>query len=65
MVNTLVLIYFGRSPLGHTIKTNISDCLSTDTLNFKFLYNGLGLPSPPHFVNNSSRQTFLMLYSIK
>ena len=43
---------------------NISDCWSRDLLNFDFLWNGLGLASLPHFVNNISRKIFFKLYSI-
>ena len=37
---------------------------SRDRLNFGFLENGLGIVSPPHFENDFSRKTVLMLYSI-
>ena len=33
-------------------------------LNFDFLEQGLGIVSPPYFVYDFSRKTFLMLYSI-
>ena len=40
------------------------DHWSRDMLNFGFLEKGLGIVSPPHFVNDFSRNMFLMLYSI-
>ena len=40
------------------------DYSSRDMLNFDFLEKGLGIVSPPHFVYDISRKTFLMLYSI-
>ena len=33
-------------------------------LNFNFLEKGLGLASPPYFVYDFSRKTFLILHSI-
>ena len=65
VVSTLVLIYFGRPPLRHTIKKkeDISDCLSRKT-NFYFSQKGLGLSSTPHFVFDFSGRTLLMIYSI-
>ena len=33
-------------------------------LNFGFLEKGLGIASPPHFVNDFSGKTFLMLYAV-
>ena len=42
----------------------ILDCQSRDMLNFAFLEKGLGLVSPSHFVYESSRKIFFMLYSI-
>ena len=32
--------------------------------NFDFLENGLGLVSPPHFVNDFARKMFLILHSV-
>ena len=32
-------------------------------VNFDFLEKGLGIVSPPHFVNDFSRKMVLMLYS--
>ena len=40
------------------------DYWSRDILNFNFPEKGLGVVSPSHFVNDFSRQMFLMLYSI-
>ena len=37
---------------------------SRDMLNFYFLYKGLGMVSPGHFVYDFSTKMFLMLYSI-
>ena len=48
-------------------KNNLHETLdywSRDILNFGFLEKGLGIVSPPHFVNDFSRKTFLMLHSI-
>ena len=33
-------------------------------LKFEFLDKGLGIVSPPHFVHDFSRKTFLKLHSI-
>ena len=44
--STLILIYFGRPRLEHTVKRNL----------------GLGLASPPHFVYDFSKKMFLTLY---
>ena len=35
-----------------------------DVLNFAFLEKGLGIVSPPHFVFDLSRKTFVMVFSI-
>ena len=37
MASTLVLIYFGRRKLGHTIKTNFRIFYTDIQLNFDFL----------------------------
>ena len=66
VISTLVLIYFGRSPLRHTIKTKYLTFQTVDPEIFcvlVFLEKGLGLPSPPHFMYDFSRKLFLMLYS--
>ena len=53
MISTsIILVYFGKPPLGHTIKTNF---IAFQTVN----------PSLPHFVFDFSRKMFLILYSIK
>ena len=36
---------------------------SRNMLNFDFLEKGLGIVSPPHFVHDFSRKTFVKLYS--
>ena len=67
LVGTLVLIYFGRPGLGHTIKNKlykILDYRSRDKFDFGFLLKGLTLDSPMHFVYDFSRKMFVMLYSI-
>ena len=70
LVSTLAWIYFGSPWLGHTVRKNkkklhkFSGCWSKEMLNFGILEKGLGLVPPPHFVYNSSRENFLMLYSI-
>ena len=42
----------------------ISDCWSSDIVNFDFLWKSLGLAFPPHFEYDYPRKIFLMLYSI-
>ena len=43
---------------------SILDCSSGDMLNFDFLWKGLRLAFPPHFVYDFSRKMFFVLYSI-
>ena len=38
MINTLVLIYFGRPQLDHTIKTSFITFQTIDLENFEFFY---------------------------
>ena len=64
MVSTLVLIYFNRTRLGHTIKTNCIKFQISVDLSFEFLEKGLGLVSPPRFVYHFLRKTFVILSSI-
>ena len=40
------------------------DYRSRDMLNFGFLEKGLGIVSSSHFVNDFSREMFLLLYPI-
>ena len=66
VVSTLVLIYFGRPPIGHTIKEN---CKTFQTVDLKkcpilILKRCLGLAFSPCFLYNFFRKIFLMLYSI-
>ena len=54
-----VLKYFGNPWLYHTIKTNcikISDCWSSNMLNFVFLEKTLGIVYSPNFVYEFSRK---------
>ena len=57
MVSTLVLIYFDRPPLGHTIKANFITIQAVDLEIYLILifYKDAGLVSPPHFVYDFSR----------
>ena len=67
MVSTLVLIYFGRPWIGHTVKINFITFQAFDLeIRSIFILNKvcLGLVSPPYFLCNFSRNIFLMLYSI-
>ena len=66
MVSNLVLVYFAKPRLVHTIKANYKnlDCWSRDMLNFDFSRKDLRLASLPHFVYNFWRKMFFMVYSI-
>ena len=63
----IVLTYFDRPRLEHTVKTNFT---TFQTVNpeirsiLNFLEKGLGLASPPHFVHDYSRKIFLIFCSI-
>ena len=60
-----LLIYFGRSRLGQTIKTNFIAFQTADReIYFDFLKKDLELVSLPHLVYNCSRKIFVMSYSI-
>ena len=66
MVSTLLLIYFGKPRLEHTIKTNFIT-FQTDDLevcSILIFYKSLGLASLPRFGCDFLRKIFLMLYSI-
>ena len=40
----------------------ILDCCSRDVLNFEFLEKGLGIVSPPHFVNDFQEKCFHVIF---
>ena len=79
MVSNLVLIYFGRPPIGHTMKIN---CIKSEALDLEISSvlsfinrSGTSFPTtiqyatelvspPPHFVFEISRKLFLMLHSV-
>ena len=66
MVCRFVLVYFDSLNLAYyenkLYKT--LDYWSKDMLNFHLLEKGLGIVSPPHFVFDFPRKTFLMIYFI-
>ena len=67
MVSILVLIYFGRSWLWTFLKNKLLSFQTVDPeicLTFIFLWKGLVLASKQHFVDDFSKKTFLILYSI-
>ena len=67
VVSTLVLVDFGRPPVGDTIKTNCIIFQTVDREIYLFLFflkMGLGLPSSSHSEYDFSRKIFVMLYSI-
>ena len=61
VVSTLVLIYFGSPWLGHRIKTNH---IKIHTVNPEICWMVQRLFFPPHFLYQSSRKIFFILYSI-
>ena len=66
VVSTLLLIYFGKPRLEHTIKTNFIT-FQTDApevCSILTFYKSLGLTSPPRFGCDFLRKIFLILYSI-
>ena len=61
----MYLSYIGLTPPSWpTINCKMLDYRSRDVFNFDFLEKGLGIVSPPHFVNDFSIKTFLVLYSM-
>ena len=65
MVSTLVSIYFGIRPVGHTLKQIVKHfkLLIQRYAQFWF-YKGLRRAFAPHFPYDFSRKIFLTLYSI-
>ena len=65
MFSALVLIYFDRYLIGHTIEIN---CITFQAINSHirliFSINGSITASPSHFVYKLSKKIFLMLHSI-
>ena len=66
MVWSLVSIQFDSPPLDIQLKKlyEILDYWSNNRLNFDFLEKGLEIISSPHFENDFSRKTVLILHSI-
>ena len=66
MVMTLVLIYFGRPPLGHTIKTNFKTFQTVDLEIFSiFIFHKRAWNWVSHHILCVIFQKiFLMLYSV-
>ena len=60
----LFSICFDSPQHGHIIKTKCMNTVKTsrDMLKFGFSKEGLGLVSPPHFVHDSSRKIFLVIF---
>ena len=66
MVSALVLIYFSRLRIVHTIKTNFITLQTVDPEIYSIFifYQSSRVASPPHFVCRFPTKIFLILYSI-